>query len=233
MTVEGQFGYVAVGTCSAHIADIAEAAAHVDVGRGGSASERLLADEVEGHSVHEVGTVGTLEEAEQGAVGALASGSRRIVDAGDDIGLTQVEAHPTEGLGIGAVVGSGVAIEGKRRLRLGAGEYHRAFQRAVLRRVIGMEDGRNYQYKEQATEPVGRHFCHFTHCYTPHMHTHTHIRRCKISTFFRHSQRFSHKFCVLLSRTTLFALSVAIGKSHPRQKTYCQTAQHNLQNSAA
>ena len=140
VAVERQLGHIAIGPRSAHVADIAEAAAHVDIDRVGDAASGPLANEVEGHGVHEVGTVGTLEEAEQGTVGPLRAGCRRKVDAGDDVGLPQVEAHPLQVWQVRTEVGCSVAVEGKSRLRSRTGGHLGAFQREVHGRIIGVEE---------------------------------------------------------------------------------------------
>ena len=111
MAIELQLSHIAVRPCAAHIADIAEATADIDVGFRANANAGLCADEVEGHSIHEVGAVGTFEEAEQHAVRSLAAGSRSIVNTRNDAGFAQVQSHPLQRIGHGTEVGRGIAIE--------------------------------------------------------------------------------------------------------------------------
>ena len=111
MAIELQLSHIAVRTCAAYIADIAEATADIDVGLRANANAGLCADEVEGHGIHEVGAVGTFEEAEQHAVRSLAAGSRSIVNTRNDAGFAQVQPHPLQRIGRGAEEGRGIAIE--------------------------------------------------------------------------------------------------------------------------
>ena len=87
MTIELQLGYPAIRTGASHIADIAEATAHVDISSGIAAIGWLLTDKVKRHGIHEVGAIGTLEDAEQHIVGTLTARNWGIANTCNDMRL--------------------------------------------------------------------------------------------------------------------------------------------------
>ena len=158
---ELQFGEVAIGSGTADVADIAEAAADIDVGFCVGATGGSVADEVEWDGIHEVRAVGTLEDAEQGAVGTLRTRCRGVANARDDVRFAKVETHPTERAGRGTVVGRGIAVEGLGSRSLCAGEHHRALQLMVHRAVVGTEHAVCKNQGQQERKPA-RYVClHF------------------------------------------------------------------------
>ena len=145
VSVELEFGDVAIGTCAAHVANIAETAADVYVCSGGCIGSRPFANEIEGYGVHEVGTVCTLEQTKERTVCTLPSGSRSEAYAGDDMRFAKIETHPSECGGIGAVIGRCFAVESSLCLCLCAGTDYRTFEKVIGGRIIGIEGARTQQ----------------------------------------------------------------------------------------
>ena len=138
MPIELQFGNVTIRAFAAHIANIAEASADIDIIQRQTPLNGLSCNAKERHSIHEVRAVGSLEEAEQHAVCALTGRGGHIADTSDDMRLAQVKTHPSEIIGVGAIVSGSITIESQCRLLLSARGYICACQLSIDRRIVAV-----------------------------------------------------------------------------------------------